>query len=930
MSRTPPDVPQRIIHQSARAVRRLNRWSLRLLGVVGRVRPDERREAVAAFLTLFGFMVGHGLLETARDALFLARLPARQLPWVYLAIAVLALAIGQREPRVVRRLSGGTELGRWLVAAGAVTLAFYSVAGRPWPWVFYGLYTWSGVLATLVVVRFWTVLGSRFTLTQAKRLFPLVATGSVAGALVGAGAARGLTSLLPAQHLVLAAGLVFLATARAPAVLGDAAPRAPAAEPDDLPRLARLVWGAPYLRRVALLVLLATVTFTLIDFVFKSAADRYVPPDQLGAFFSSVYLALNLASLVVQVFVVGWLLRSAGVIAAAAVVPALLMASTLGFAVGGGLGLALVLKGTDGSFRHSLYRTVTELLFLPLSERLRTRVKGVIDVLGQRGGQALASIVILMVLSSTGEIRVFAALACLAAVGWLFLAVGLKDHYLDVFREVLHEDLRGRSVATEFPALDVASLETLLATLNSPDERRVVAALGVLRDQGKVGVVPALLLYHPAPSVVLATLEVLQDGDRDDAVPLARRLLRHADADVRAAAVRMITAAMPDRAVLEEAASDPDAAVVATARMGLLACGWLDGGAADALADGVAGAPGRVREAMARALVAGPTATVEPLLLRLLASDEPDVLRAAIDAARTVRTPDLVPPLLALLARRAVRDDARAALASFGSVGLARMAETLSDASVPLTVRRHLPGAMALVGSRQVPDLLLRHLQTETDGLVRFKVLRALGRWRNEQPDLPLDPRLLGDALEQALSTGYRLMGWRADLVQAGRASHGYRTELHRVLLDLLRDKQDHALERVFRLLNLQAGTEDFQRLYRGLHSPRGASRAGSRELLRHLVPAGVRHHLLTLIDDLHGEPEARPPLSGRVSDAYTDTLSALVASGMESVSSLAAAHGAELGLEGLLPALQACVPVSDEHRGALDKARALLAPEAA
>ena len=40
------------------------------------VRPEERRGTVAAFLTIFGTLAAHTVLETARDALFLARLGA--------------------------------------------------------------------------------------------------------------------------------------------------------------------------------------------------------------------------------------------------------------------------------------------------------------------------------------------------------------------------------------------------------------------------------------------------------------------------------------------------------------------------------------------------------------------------------------------------------------------------------------------------------------------------------------------------------------------------------------------------------------------------------------------------------------------------------------------------------------------------------------
>jgi len=72
-------------------------------------------------------------------------------------------------------------------------------------WIFYLLYAWTGVLATLIVVQFWTMLSARFTVTQAKRLFAVIGAGSVLGAILGSGAARALTEVLPAQHLVLGA-----------------------------------------------------------------------------------------------------------------------------------------------------------------------------------------------------------------------------------------------------------------------------------------------------------------------------------------------------------------------------------------------------------------------------------------------------------------------------------------------------------------------------------------------------------------------------------------------------------------------------------------------------------------------------------------------------------------------------------------------------
>jgi len=888
-------VPQRILEGSTDAFRRLNRISLQLLGLVARVRPDERRNVAGAFFTLFGFMTGHAILETARDALFLASLPARRLPWVYLAIALLALVVGQREPRVVRRLTARNELGRWLSAAALVTAVFGVVVHPDRSWALYGLYIWSGVLASLVVVRFWTVLGGSLTVSQAKRLFPVIASGSVAGAILGSATARALTEVMEPRYLVLAAALVFAAAATAPSVISaDDRPTRRPRSPQEFRAAARTILEGPYLRRVAGLVILATVTFTLVDFVFKSAVARYVAVEDLGEFFANVYLTLNVMSLVVQVFAVALLLRLAGLVRAAAVVPIVLLVSTLGFAITGGLALALVLKASDGTLRHSLYRTSTELLFIPLSGRLRTQVKGVIDVLGQRGGQALASILILMLLSTTVNERVIAGLACLTAVGWLVLALGLKEHYLDIFRATLHEESGLRR--SEFPALDMASLETLLATLNTADDRRVIAALDVLSDSGKASVVPALLLYHPSPSVVVRALDLFRTSARDDVLPMVSRLVEHADADVRAAAVRALAVLAPSRSLLEGALEDPDPRVTATARVALCASGWLPPEQAMAeLNATLAVSAAEVRRAAAAAIRACRSVALEPVLLELLASDEPEVLLEAIAAARELRSPALLDPLVLLLGRRAVREDARLALASYGPAAVGRLVEGLNSTELPISVRRHVPGSIALIGSTQAPEILLRHLQSEPDGMIRFKVLRALGRWRTEQPGFPLDVTLMQDSLGQAVSAGFRLMGWRRVLTDACRLEPRLATELSDVLIALLRDKQEHALERVFRMLNLQSCGEEFQRVYRGLHSPSSLTREGSRELLHHMVPPPLRRTLMTLVDDLHGEPREVPTDTAEAIKAHAKVLAELAESAMDSVRSLAVAHSLEI-----------------------------------
>ena len=109
------------------------------------VRSGERRETIAAFGFLFVFVGSHTILETARDALFLSKIPGSQLPWVYLAIAALSLT-STRAQHVFRRLGSRSSIIAWALTAGLGTLGMWALLPSLGRSGLYGLYIWSGVL----------------------------------------------------------------------------------------------------------------------------------------------------------------------------------------------------------------------------------------------------------------------------------------------------------------------------------------------------------------------------------------------------------------------------------------------------------------------------------------------------------------------------------------------------------------------------------------------------------------------------------------------------------------------------------------------------------------------------------------------------------------------------------------------------------------
>jgi HEAT repeat protein len=334
----------------------------------------------------------------------------------------------------------------------------------------------------------------------------------------------------------------------------------------------------------------------------------------------------------------------------------------------------------------------------------------------------------------------------------------------------------------------------------------------------------------------------------------------------------------------------------------LIAAGWVSDEAPSTLDALIREGSGEARKAVAFAIARQPTAAAEALLMELAYSPEPEVQGSVAEALGVLRTEQGLPALLPMLRSSATRRVARDAFLAYGSAGLEFLSEALADASLPHELRRQIPRSLASFPAPEaVPALAARFLD-EQDGMVRFKILRALNRMVARYPDSPIDAGILRTATEQTVGVAFRLEHWRR-VLEDGRAADANRaTRGHDLLAKLLRDKRVHAGERLFRLLGLQHPREDFGGIYHGTRNRSPKARATSRELIENLVPPPLRKAVLDLTDEgLERRPlESAPFYEPEASLSYEDLLSLLLGTPGETVRCLAAYHVGELGLVSL------------------------------
>jgi AAA family ATP:ADP antiporter len=832
---------------------------------------NTKRISSTAAMTLGLVMAAHMLLETGVDALFLANISVERLPLVTLAIAALALLASRA------RLAEGHR--RSLIALQAIaavgTFAMWSlvVFADAQYWIFYLLYVWSGLITSMIVMRFWIFIGDLFTIIEGKRLFASIAMGGTVGALVGSGAAALLAQGLNGNALLLASSCFYTASLIPPCVvLGGADPDgASRAQQTSTPQLdlgatLRKIFEHPYTIRVAGLVLIGGVTITLGDYLFKSVVAEEVPVDQLAVTLSRIYFGLNVLALCMLALGVTRIVRRLGVDRAGAVLPALITLAALGVLAGGALAATIVLKVVDGTLRNSLHRTTTELLFLPMSSTLRSSVKGVIDVVGQAGSKAIGSLIILLLVMAPDPRMIVAGAVAISSLIWVLAALRLRRSYLDNFRETLSQGVI--QTAIDHPELDLESAGSLIRALSDPDERRALAALRLLVERDQVSLIPSLVLYHPSANVVSFALDTFTLAKRDDFMHLFEFLLHHEDARVRAATVRASWVLEGDRSRLHPLVDSECMVVRLCAVAGLVALGEESPERyGEVLEEAIDYEDLRARLAASIALRLDYQPVARNALIRMAQDEEEEVAREAIAAIRASGDAWFTEPLVDLLGDRRVREDVREALIERGLAALAVLEEALTRPETQIRVLRHIPRTIARFPCELAPaaaEVLIASLSRVQSGMVRYKVLRGLEMLvlRRGMSHIPVDPAFvsqiddtgLREELSRTLTRSLDLLRLEASLSRAQGSDPGLSTSGGELLIELLEDKRELATKRIFTLLGLLYQSEDFRVIHTGLESSDAADRASAAELIETLLPLGLARPVLGLVAPLTAE----------------------------------------------------------------------------
>lgn len=176
-----------------------------------KIYPAEGRLVLLLVGMMMAATVGSSIGGASVDALFIKQFDTSRLPYIYIIMGIanfinLLLIAGLSGNISRSRLYTGLPIFMALILIGARVILSFKLS-----WFYPTLYVGKEVLTALQSVFVWGMAGAMLDARQAKRLYPLLTAGSIAGATLGSFSTPGLVALFHSENLLIAWVIALIA-----------------------------------------------------------------------------------------------------------------------------------------------------------------------------------------------------------------------------------------------------------------------------------------------------------------------------------------------------------------------------------------------------------------------------------------------------------------------------------------------------------------------------------------------------------------------------------------------------------------------------------------------------------------------------------------------------------------------------------------------
>jgi AAA family ATP:ADP antiporter len=368
----------------------------------------ERREVpsvVTAFFLFFCVLGGYFAVRPVRETVGTI-LGRDRVANLWLATWVASLAIVPFYGAVVAKIRRSIFLP---LIYGFVAVALATVGGvlqaqRQSLAVAQFFYVFISVLSLFLVSVFWSFLVELFDSGQAKRLFPVIAAGGTAGALVGPLFTDVTARTIGNAGILFVGAALFVLAVLLQAILirlWKAGPE-PRRDRGEVHHQTRdralggnpfagitLVLRSPYLLGIAAYVaLLATATTFLYFEQLRLVSETFSDTQTRTSVFARIDWIVQSLTILAQLFITGRIASRMGLVVLLTMIPVAILFGFVALAMWNTFAVLAVVIVLRRSGEYAFVRPGREMLWTPMSKETKYKAKNFVDVPVYRGADA--------------------------------------------------------------------------------------------------------------------------------------------------------------------------------------------------------------------------------------------------------------------------------------------------------------------------------------------------------------------------------------------------------------------------------------------------------------------------------------------------------------------------------------------------------------
>lgn len=824
------------------------------------IKPGEEVLCFFLFLYFFSLTAPNTIIQAFKNTKYLILQGSRQLPVAYLLTAVLmgfVVTIHTRlQEKVQRQVLVISSLLFFIVTCPLFGLLFMGKEEAP-SWLPLIFWIWSNVFVVVMITQFWIVINDVFNPREAKRLIGFFGSGGILGGIIGGVFAGYLAQKIPDYLLYIATGILIISCLFINYVFVWQERNSPQREisfiktkkPEESEKVG-FKTSFDAVRQYKFLVLLAAVVTvteivsTFIDFQTKAFIEVGVVQKNMMSFFGYFEAALLVVPLLFQLFVTSKIIKRYGVRFALLLYPLTILLCSLGlavFAVSAGLVFAVIIKTSDKSLSFSINQSVRELLYIPVSQKVKNRAKIFIDMFVNRVAKGVGALILMMILAIiplfthetppklperdtyvAQKVQIVSAFSVLFILAWIFLNIKTSKEYTNTVKNKLKLHWK-RADAVVDEKLDVDFMKLILDTLEDKNRSEVLYAMDIFDLIKKDKLTPEVrkLIAYKSDDIKVSSMDVLFQTEGATLVPqmddnvFDETLEKEIQEIMQLDSYQEVMKDYMDKVMVQKEEDSETAKMELAKGIGLM----------DA---------------------------TSPLVSRLedLINDTSlDVSRYAMDSAARLKLREFLPLIIEKLKNPPARADAASALEKFGIKIIGTLSDYLGDADEHLEVRRAVVPVLARTKNQEAADFISLELASENDAVDK-EIIDALDKIRSEKPNIQFSADLVKPKILTKIENQYhKLLELPESKPEKKRQDEIYE-EASRGISDSLMD--------IFKLLGLLYPYEDIIKAYQNIELGTKESIAYAVELLDNILPKEIKILIFPLVENLTLEERIR------------------------------------------------------------------------